>query len=311
MEKLSVYFYQYFFRFYFLGILFTKILLPYFRPLPLSLCKTKNRISKTKMKTFKKFILPPAIIFALFIGFWYLVSLVILSSRIQFILPPPHEVLTEGIFNYDAIRPTLIGLWETARVTLLGFAIAIILGIGLAILMSQARFFERMIFPYAVTLQAVPIVAIAPLIALWAGYGLKSKIIVTIIIAIFPIITNTLFGLRSVSSEMNDLFRLHVSTQGIRARFQKISKLQFRAAVPSMFAGLRIAAGLALIGTIVAEFFFKGTKAEGLGKLISDKYVPASGFGPELYTAIIITCLLGLALFWLVGRIGKYFTRYL
>lgn len=261
------------------------------------------------MKIFLKYILPPTILFGLFVGFWYLVALVFIPDRVSFLLPPPHEVLQEGVLEADAFKQTLTGLWESAQIALWGFGFAIILGIGIAILMSQARWIERTLFPYAVTIQAVPIVAIVPLVGLWFGYETTSKIIVTIIISIFPIITNTLFGLLSIDTGVNDLFRLHSSTNRAQARFHRITKLQFKNAIPSIFVGLKISAGLAVVGTIVAEFFFRAGAAKGLGRLIIETYKPQSGKAPELYTAIIITCLLGLALFWLVGFCEKYFTK--
>ncbi len=246
-----------------------------------------------------------------FIGFWYLVSGAILNSDIRFILPLPHDVISKGIFDWSSFEQTLRGLGETAKVTLLGFGIAISLGIFIAVLMSQARWIERTLFPYAIILQAVPIVAIVPLIGLWTGYEFKSKVIVTVIIAIFPIITNTLFGLRSVGKEMYDLFKLHTRPKSFRARCLRLTKLQFHTAIPSIFVGLRISAGLAVVGTIVGEFFFRAGTAKGLGRLIREIYKPASGLGPEFYTAIIITCIFGVSIFWAVGLGQKYFTRHL
>ncbi len=244
-------------------------------------------------------------------GVWYLVTLVILDPEIYFILPTPHVVIRDGIFDWDSLTRTLQSLWETARVTLVGFGLAILLGVFVATLMSQARWIERTLFPYAVVLQAVPIVAIVPLIGLWAGFEFRSKVIVTVIISIFPIITNTLFGLRSVSKEMYDLFNLHTEPSTFKTRITRLKKLNSHAAVPAFFAGLRISAGLAVVGTIVGEFFFRAGTATGLGRLILEIYRPQAGMGPEFYTAIFITCLLGVSIFWFTGLVSTYFTRHL
>lgn len=262
------------------------------------------------MKVFLKHILPPVAIAGVFVGLWYIVSLLLIPKRVDFILPPPHEVVNEGILDFDALSKILLGLVKTAQVTIVGLVIAAALGIFIAILMSQARWVERTIFPYAIILQAVPIVAVVPLIALLSGHGFTSKVSVTIMISIFPIITNTLFGLRSIGAGMNDLFRLHSHQSKFRTRFQRITKLQFKNAIPSMFVGLKIAAGLAVVGTLVAEYFFQEGAQKNLGRLIYFGYNPTSGQSPELFTAIGVTCLWGLALFGTVGLLGKYFTRH-
>ena len=148
----------------------------------------------------------------------------------------------------------------STKVALIGLAIAVVLGILIAVLMSQAKIAERAIFPYMVTLQAIPILAIVPLIGFWFGYGTKSRVFVCVIISIFPIIVNTLFGLQSADRGMHDLFTLHHANRVTRLR-----KLMFPAALPAIFAGLRISAGLSVIGAVVGDFFF-GQGESGIGQ---------------------------------------------
>ena len=163
--------------------------------------------------------------------------------------------------------------------------------------MSQAKIAERAIFPYMVTLQAIPILAIVPLIGFWFGYGTKSRVFVCVIISIFPIIVNTLFGLQSADRGMHDLFTLHHANRDTRLR-----KLMFPAALPAIFAGLRISAGLSVIGAVVGDFFF-GQGESGIGQLLKRYAVQLDG--EELLAAVIMTSLLGVVVFWTFGLIQQ------
>lgn len=250
-------------------------------------------------------IFPPTATAAAFIVFWYLASYVIIPDRVDFILPPLHEVVERGLLTWRNFQNILEGLWATTQVALIGLAISISLGILLALLMSQARWIERTLFPYAVALQAVPIVAVVPVIGLLWGFGFQSRVMVAVIISLFPIISNTLFGLKSVPRTLHDLLTLNKAN-----RFIRLWKLQLPAALPAMFTGFKISAGLGVVGTIVGEFFFGGGTVKGLGRLIREDYQLAAGQGPQLYTAIFFCCLLGLVLFWIFGAIGKRLTQY-
>ncbi|WP_083869982.1 ABC transporter permease [Modestobacter italicus] len=204
-------------------------------------------------------VLVPALLGLVVIGLWYLVSLVVLEPRRQFILPPPHEVVRQAFLDGDSFVELLGPLATTAQVALTGLALAAVLGLLLAMLMSQSRWVEAAVYPYAVALQSIPILALVPLIAFALGYGFGSRLVVVVLICLFPIITNTLFGLHSASEEMHDLFSLHGAGRLVRLR-----KLQVPAALPATFAGLRISAGMAVVGSIVADFFFRQGKP-GIG----------------------------------------------
>ena len=127
--------------------------------------------------------------------------------------------------------------------------------------MSQAKWVERSLFPYAVVLQTIPILALVPLIGFWFDFNFRSRVIVCVLIAIFPIINNTLFGLLSADQGQHDLFTLHDSS-----RFTRLWRLQLPAGMPAIFSGFRISAGLAVIGAIVGDFFFRQGDP-GIGKL--------------------------------------------
>ena len=118
-------------------------------------------------------------------------------------------MLVDGLLDGHAFGEMMLSLWLTTQLTLAGLAIAIVLGVVLAVVMDQVRQLERAFYPYLVALQAVPILAIAPLLTVAFGYGFWSKAIVCVIIAFFPIATNTLLGLKSVEPGLRDVFRLH------------------------------------------------------------------------------------------------------
>lgn len=248
-------------------------------------------------------VLPPVAVGVAIIGIWYFISYALLDPKRRFLLRPPHEVWQVGFADWDNFSTMLDGMWSSSKVAFWGLLIAILLGFFLAIVMSQAKVVERAIFPYAVVLQAIPILAIVPLIGFWFGYGFSSRVLVCVIIALFPIVVNTLFGLLSAEQGMHDLFTLHKAS-----RFTRLRRLMFPAALPAVFAGLRISAGLSVIGAIVGDFFF-GQGEVGIGQLLK-RYANRLE-GEQLFAAVILSSALGVTVFlffgWLSGRIiGKW-----
>lgn len=239
----------------------------------------------------------PVAFAAAFIGLWYLTSAFLLSPSRQFILPMPHEVLIVAFLTPKNLLALLGPLGTSTIIAMLGLLIAAAIGIVTAVLMSQAKWVEITLFPYAVALQSIPILAIVPLIAFAIGYGFESRILVVVLISLFPIITNTLFGLQSTSPQMRDLFTLKRAS-----RWSVLTKLQFPAALPALFTGLRISAGMAVVGSIVADFFFRKGNS-GIGLAI-DTYRNQLN-GEMLYGAILLASLLGLVAFWVFGLLGK------
>ena len=259
-----------------------------------------------KAKSIALNIIPPILFGSLVLGGWYFISYVMLSDNRRFLLRPPDKVLTEGFLDWGGaggMSEMLQSLWSSTKVAGIGLFLAILVGLFLAVLMSQAVSVERALFPFLVTLQAVPILAIVPLISFWWGTGQTSRVVVCIIIALFPIIVNTLFGLQSAEKGMHDLFTLHHVNRVTRLR-----KLMFPAALPALFAGLRISAGLSVVGAIVGDFFF-GRGEVGLGQLI--RRFSSRLQGEELLTSVILSAGLGVAVFllftWLQNKaIGKW-----
>jgi NitT/TauT family transport system permease protein len=240
---------------------------------------------------------PPLMVLCLAIIIWYGVSTLLLTPQRRFLLPPPDAVIRVGFADPDNRFELLTALALSAQVAMLGLAIATVLGVALAIAMSQARWIERSLYPYAVVLQTIPILALVPLFGFWFGFGLANRVLVCVLIALFPIIANTLFGLRSVPASYHDLFMLHGS-----GRLARLLKLQIPAALPNMFVGLRISAGLSVIGAIVGDFFFKqGTP--GIGILI-DLYRQQLR-SEQLFAAVIVSSAFGVCVFWAFGLLGR------
>jgi NitT/TauT family transport system permease protein len=240
---------------------------------------------------------PPLLLAAAILGVWYLVSYVVLDPLRRFLLPPPHRVIEVAFLDRDNAQVLFRALGLSAGVAMAGLAIATVLGVAIAVLMSQARWVERAVYPWAVVLQTVPILALVPLIGFWFDFGLFSRLLVCVLVAIFPIISTTLFGLRSAEPANHDLFTLYGAT-----RLERLRKLQWPAALPAVFAGLRISAGLAVIGAIVGDFFFKQGEP-GLGALM--EIYRQNLRSEQLFGAVILSSALGLAVFWAFGFLGR------
>jgi len=239
---------------------------------------------------------PPLIVFGAIIGLWYAVHANLDGGK-KVLLPTPGEVIKDGYGNAIVRQQIFDSLWQTTKVVIVGLAIAALIGVLWAIAMSLGRWIERSTYPYAVILQTIPILAIVPLIGIWFGYEFKARVVVTVMIALFPMVSNTLFGLQSVEKSLHELFQLQNARRGT-----VLVKLMFPAALPAIFVGLRISAGLAVVGAIVGDFFFqRGTP--GLGSLIQ-VYTRLLNT-PALFAAIFVASLLGVLVFGLFGVLSK------
>lgn len=240
----------------------------------------------------------PIVVLIAFIGVWYLLSKQILPKQKRFLLPTPNKVISDAFLDWTRLKPILQAVWQSTRVALVGLAITIVVGVGMAVIMSMARWVERASWPYLVAIQSAPILAMTPLISALLGFGFKSRVLVAILISFFPVVNNTLFGLLSVDRSHHELFTL----QGA-SRWTRLRKLQFPAALPNIVVGLRNAAGLAVIGAVVGDFYFRQGGSVGIGAQI-DLYRNRLR-GAEMIASIILAALLGLTVFVLFGWIGK------
>ena len=244
---------------------------------------------------------PPSIVFLIILGLWWGVSAWLDRTPPNVLLPAPHRIVIDSFFPTDGGRAITGDLLAALRlsvvVALTGLAISIVVGVVWAILMSQARWVERSLFPYAVILQCVPILALVPLIGSTLGYSGQSRVFVCVLISLFPMVSNTLFGLQSVDRSQRDLFTLQRAS-----RWTVLTKLQLPHAMPAIFAGMRISAGLAVVGAIVGDFFFRRGQP-GLGILINN-YASRLQL-PELFATIITAALLGVVIFLVFGWLGR------
>lgn len=237
---------------------------------------------------------PPVLFSVLVACLWH--GAVVLLQIPAYLLPGPVDVGQAVSKNLSAL---LSATALTAQAAVSGFLLSFVVGFVVAVLFSQSRLVERTLYPYAIFLQTVPIVAIAPLILLWIGHGLVGILAVSFIISLFPIIANTTAGLTSVDTELLDLFALNEAS-----RWQVLTKLQVPHAVPAMLTGARISCGLSVIGAIVGEFFAGyGTQNFGLGYLIT--MTNSQTKTPYLFASVLFCTALGLIFFAAVGGLSR------
>jgi NitT/TauT family transport system permease protein len=214
----------------------------------------------------------------------------------SFLLPTPSAIAA----TFVADAPTLFrALMSTMRVTLIAFALSVVIGTLIAFLFVQSKAIERALLPYAVVLQVTPIVAIAPLIIILVKNTQVALVICATIIAVFPIIANTILGLRSVDHGLTNLFALNRAS-----RLQTLVRLRIPSALPYFFGGLRISSGLALIGAVVAEFVAgTGGRSAGLAYEILQ-----SGFQleiPRMFAALFLITVAGIVLFIAMAGLSR------
>jgi NitT/TauT family transport system permease protein len=205
-----------------------------------------------------------------------------------FLLPKPSDIAAKLASDWPSL---LSALGMTLRVALQAFLAAVLIGTVIAFLFVQSRAIEMSLFPYAVLLQVTPIVAIAPLIIILVKNTQVALTVCATVVAIFPIISNTTLGLRSVDPGLVNLFRMNRA-----GRWQTLWRLRIPSALPYFFGGLRISSGLALIGAVVAEFVAgTGGRSAGLAYEILQ-----SGFQldiPRMFAALFLITLAGVTLF--------------
>ncbi len=226
-----------------------------------------------------------------FLAVWQLFYMSGIISPI--IMPGPWETIVDLVFvgrNLLTGDYMLTALWVTTQEVLLGFAIAVVLGFVLGVLVGETAFGEKAVMPYLVAINAMPKVAFAPLFVSWLGFGIMSKVALAAFVALFPVIVGTAAGLHAADQNARMLFQ----TMGA-SRLQTLIKLKLPIGMPHFFAGLKNAAVLVVVGAVVGEFLGGG---KGFGELIR---IAASQLQtPRVFSLIIYLSLLGLATFWLV-----------
>lgn len=245
----------------------------------------RARLKARQLEKIGKWILP-AVVMALMIFGWD--RIVVWNEIPHYILPGPGRVVSTLIADWAMLFDALL---VTLQITLLALAVAVIGGVGLAVLFTQSRLAEMSFYPYAVILQVTPIVSIAPLIFIYVDSRLAGLLICAWLVAFFPILSNTTLGLNSADHNLRDLFRIYGATRWQRLRF-----LQLPSALPYFLGGLRIAGGLSLIGAVVAEYV-AGTG--GIGSGLAFRILEA-GYRlniPRMFAALILIAVTGVVIF--------------
>jgi NitT/TauT family transport system permease protein len=236
----------------------------------------------------------PVVVLALGVVIWD--QVVQLYAIPAYVLPGPRLVFATLLSDWPVLSGSLV---VTLLTTVQAFLLAAVGGVGLAVLFNQSRLIEYSLYPYAVILQVTPIVAIAPLIIIWVENIQVALVLCATIVAIFPIISNTTLGLRSVNRGLADLFRMNGAT-----RLQTLVRLRIPSAAPYFFGGLRISSGLALIGAVVAEFV-AGTGGHGAGLAYQ---ILQAGFQlniPRLFAALFLITVAGVLLFLAMAWLSR------
>ena len=246
-----------------------------------------------KRENLLRVVLPAFIVVALFVV-WELV--VRLNDIPHYILPAPSLVLKTLVDNWASLAPAL---WFTVKLTLLALVAAIVGGVVLAMAFALSKWVEISLFPIAVILQVTPIVAIAPLILIYVPSTTGALLICAWIVAFFPILSNTVIGLKSADSNLRDLYALYNATPWQRFRY-----LLVPSALPYFLAGLKVAGGLSLIGAVVAEFT-AGTagKETGLASRILESSFRTEI--PMMFAAMLLVSLLGIIIFIVFAALSK------
>ena len=202
----------------------------------------------------------------------------------KIVLPSPMDILRASWQRYDLLLRETV---PTALESIYGFALAIVIGIPLAVCVTNSRVLNLALYPILIATQSVPKVAIAPIILVWFGLGLQSKLVIAFLVAFFPIVVDTATGLQATPAGLMELAR------SLRAsRWQTFWKVQFPAALPFMFSGAKVAVTLAVIGAVIGEFV---GSVNGLGNLLLSANSQLDG--PLAWAALVWLSVLGIVLF--------------
>ncbi len=208
----------------------------------------------------------------------------------SYLVPAPSSVLRALVES----RQELTGAFLTTSASALaGFLLSTVAGMAIAVFLSSSRAIQKAFYPYSVFFQTVPIIAIAPLLVIWFGYGMRTVVASAFVVSIFPVIANTLSGILSTDPALRDLFKLYGASTPVT-----LFKLRFPAALPQILTGLRVASGLAVIGAIVGEFI----GGQGLGSVVD--VARTQQRVDKVFAAVLLASALGLALFGLINLVS-------
>ncbi|WP_166345663.1 ABC transporter permease [Phytoactinopolyspora limicola] len=232
----------------------------------------------------------PILALAMIVALWWLAT--VLFNIPTYLVPGPDLVVSKMIdLNSYLAEQTFV----TTKETVLGFGLAILLGIPVAMSIARFRLLEQMLYPLLLAVNAVPKVAIAPILVVWMGFGLAPKIVMVVLLCFFPIVLATVAGLRSTPSELVEL------SQSLDAgEIKEFVKVRFPWALPQIFVGLKTAISLAVIGAVIAEFV---GSSEGLGYVIVQS--GASADTALAFAAITLLAIISIVLFYAIQLVER------
>jgi len=213
----------------------------------------------------------------------------------EYLLPTPSEISKAFIEDRTELFDAFL---STAGSSLAALALSFVVGTLVATALSLSTILTRAVYPYAVFFQTVPIIAIAPLLVIWFGFGRPTVIASAFIVSVFPVIASTLLGIESTDSSLMDLFRLYRAPA-----LARLWKLRLPFAMPMIFSGLRIAAGLSVIGAIVGEFIAGG----GLGSVVDAARTQQRI--DIVFAAVLLSALLGLVIVGAIDLVSRFALR--
>jgi NitT/TauT family transport system permease protein len=243
------------------------------------------RLRRLGIERVAKWVLP---VLVLVLAVWLWDRIVVWNAIPHYILPGPGLVAETLVKDWAILFSALL---VTLQITLMALAVAVLGGVGLAVLFNQSRWAEMSFYPYAVILQVTPVVSIAPLIFIYVDSRMAGLLLCAWIVAFFPILANTTLGLKSADHNLRDLMTIYRAT-----RWQRLRYLQLPSALPYFLGGLRIAGGLSLIGAVVAEYV-AGTG--GIGSGLAFRILEA-GYRlniPRMFAALLLIAATGVVIF--------------
>lgn len=246
------------------------------------------------MKSHSAKVLYPAIVALVLLALWQ--GAVTGFQLPPYLVPSPLLMLETLVTDWQSLGGALL---VTLKITLFAFVVAVVVGVLISFLFVQSRLVETALFPYAVLLQVTPIVAVAPLIIIWVKNPTASLVICAALVALFPIISNTTLGLRSIDPDLESYFAMNRAS-----RLQTLVRLRIPSALPYFFGGLRISSGLALIGAVVAEFV-AGTGGNSTGLAYQILFAGYQLNIPRMFAALLLISLAGVGLFVLMAWLSK------
>jgi NitT/TauT family transport system permease protein len=256
-----------------------------------------RRVRQERLERIGRWLLPLAI---MILAIWLWDRICVWNEIPKYILPRPGVVLQT---LHDDAGLLFSSLLVTLRITFFSLLLAVVGGVGLAVLFAQSKWVEMSFFPFAIVLQVTPIVAIFPLINIYVDNQTVKLLLCAWIVAFFPILSNTTLGLNSVDRNLRDLFKLNGAT-----RWQQLRYLRLPAAMPYFLGGLKIAGGLSLIGAVVAEFV---AGAQGQSSGLASRIIEA-GYrlnAPRLFAALILISLTGILIFLVLSLVSHLILR--